>query len=220
MATIGPEAIHIFNNSNLTEAQQKDMDQIKNKFEEYFIPKINVSFERYNFFKIVQKEDEPSEEFSRIIKTQAKTCEFDNLTDSLLTDKIVFGVQSDAVREKILTEENLDLNKAISICRASEQATKQLKEINVPENRRVHLVKSKKKYCSKDTLMCKRCGTQHKIKSCPAYRNQCDSCNKKGHFDSQCWSKKENKVKKGTKMHSVEESENQSDRSEDEQEIM
>ncbi|KAG5861757.1 hypothetical protein JTB14_012097 [Gonioctena quinquepunctata] len=31
MATIGPETIQIFNISNLTEAQQKDMDQIKKR---------------------------------------------------------------------------------------------------------------------------------------------------------------------------------------------
>ncbi|KAG5883012.1 hypothetical protein JTB14_033467 [Gonioctena quinquepunctata] len=97
VATIGPEAIQIFNNFTLTKAQQKDIGQIKSKFEEYIIPEKNVSFERYIFFKIAQKEDEPSEEFLKTIKTQAKTCEFDNLTDSLLQDKIVFGLQSDAV---------------------------------------------------------------------------------------------------------------------------
>lgn len=220
MAVIGPEAIQIFNNFNLTEAEQKDIEQIKNKFQEYFIPKINVSFERYNFFKIVQKEDEPFEEFLKTIKTQAKTCEFNNLTDSLLKDKIVFGVQSDAVREKLLTEENLDLNKAISMCRASEQATKQLKEMNISENSNVNLVKGKKKDSSKEMFMCTRCGTRHKKQSCPAFQNKCDTCNKKGHFASQCWSKKENKAKKVTKIHSVEDSENQSDRSEDEQEIL
>ncbi|CAG9823897.1 unnamed protein product [Phaedon cochleariae] len=130
MATIGPEAIQIFNNFNLTEAQQKDIAVIENKFKEYFIPKINVSFERYNFFKIVQKEDEPFEKFLNTFKLQAKSCELEKLHDSSSKDKIVGGVRSDAVREKLLTEENLDQNKAIFTCRASEQATKQLKKYN------------------------------------------------------------------------------------------
>ncbi|KAG5868491.1 hypothetical protein JTB14_005883 [Gonioctena quinquepunctata] len=90
--------------------------------------------QKHNFLKVVQQEDGPFDEFLGTIETQAKTCEFGNLTDSLLKDEMVFGVQSDVVRDKLLTDENLNLNKSISICRASEQATKQLEEINVLEN--------------------------------------------------------------------------------------
>lgn len=58
IAIIGPEAIQIFNNFNPIEEEKKDIATRKRKFESYFSPNINVSFERYNFFNAVQKEDE------------------------------------------------------------------------------------------------------------------------------------------------------------------
>ncbi|KAF5282886.1 hypothetical protein FQR65_LT14189 [Abscondita terminalis] len=133
MATIGQEAIRIFNSFNLTERQQKNIIEIKDKYNNYFIPKINVSFERYNFFKVVQKENESFDEFLTVIRNLAKTCEFEKLHDELIKDKIIFGIRSEQVREKLLTENNLDLDKAITICKSSEQATKQLQQITKTE---------------------------------------------------------------------------------------
>lgn len=88
MAVIGPEAIEIYNSFNLSDADKNILQNIKNRFKEYFAPKTNVSFERYIFFKIEQNEDEQFNEFLTRIKTQASKCEFDNLLDEMLKDKI------------------------------------------------------------------------------------------------------------------------------------
>lgn len=72
------------------------------KFQENSIPIVNITFERYQLFNIVQMENEFSEFLTRF-KTSVKSCEFDNLQDSLLKDKIVFGIKSNIVREKLLT---------------------------------------------------------------------------------------------------------------------
>lgn len=58
MAIIGPEAIQIFNNFNVTEEEKKDGATTDRKFECYVGPKINMSFERYNIFNAAQKENE------------------------------------------------------------------------------------------------------------------------------------------------------------------
>lgn len=50
----------------------------------------------------------------------AKECEFAQLTESLIQDRKVCGVNSDQIRARLLREPDLDLNKAIDICRASE----------------------------------------------------------------------------------------------------
>lgn len=192
MAIIGPDAIQIFNTFNLTSEQQKEINIIKQKFQEYFIPKSNISFERYQFFKIVQQEDETFDEFLTKIKTQVKNCEFENLQDSLLKDKIVFGVKSDVVREKLLNEDNLDLQKAIVICRSSEQTSKQLKEIQKPESSQVDFVKHRPNKSNDESFKCKRCDTTHQRKKCPAFGKKCEICNTKGHFSTQCWSKNKN----------------------------
>ncbi len=38
------------------------------------------------------------------------------------------------------------------------------------------------------TYQCKRCGTKHKYKDCPAFGKSCRKCGAKGHFASQCFS--------------------------------
>ncbi|XP_072935055.1 uncharacterized protein [Epargyreus clarus] len=128
MAVIGPDAIEIYNSFNLKDEEKNNLKIIKERFSDYFAPKTNISFERYIFFKIEQNEDEHFKEFLTRIKTQASKCEFDNLLEEMLKDKIVFGIRSSQVREKLLTEDKLDLEKTINICKSSEQASRQLDE--------------------------------------------------------------------------------------------
>lgn len=197
MSVIGPDAIEIYNSFNLTVAQQNNLQIIKEKFREYFAPKTNVSFERYVFFKIEQNEDEHFNEFLTRIKTQASKCEFGTLLDEMLKDKIVFGIQSNQVREKLLTEDKLDLTKAIMICKTSEQASKQLDEFeSKSKTDKVLLVKKKNaKKEQNDNFDCRRCGTNHKRRECPAFNKPCTKCNRNGHFAKMCKTKKKHDSK-------------------------
>lgn len=63
MPAIGSEVLEIFNNFNSSGDQQKDVAFLKTKFEASFTPKTNISFERYNLFKMVQKENGVFDEF-------------------------------------------------------------------------------------------------------------------------------------------------------------
>ncbi|GLV46158.1 hypothetical protein CBL_02874 [Carabus blaptoides fortunei] len=134
MALISLDAIEIYNSFNLSDADKNNLHIIKDRFKEYFAPKTNISSEGYIFFKIEQNEDELFNEFLTRIKTQASKCEFGNLLNEMLKDKIVFGIKSYQVREKLLTEDNLDLTKATTICKTSEQASKQLDEIKMKQD--------------------------------------------------------------------------------------
>ena len=116
----------------------------------------------------------------------------------MLKDKIVFGIRSNQVREKLLTEDELNLSKVINICKTSEQAPNQLDEfegkskidkVTVVENR-----SAKKK--ENENFDCKRSGTNHKCRECLAYNKLCTNCNKKCHFAKMCLSKR----KYGTKQ--------------------
>lgn len=133
MSSIGQEAITIYNSFTLTEAEQKDLKLIQKAFEDYFSPTVSTTFERFTFNKMEQLSDESFDEFLTRIRSQSKKCEFDTLHDSLLCDKIVVGIKSEAVREKLLAEEKFKLENAIKICRASELASKQLQELQQKE---------------------------------------------------------------------------------------
>lgn len=214
MAIIGPDAIEIYNNFNLSDADKNRLEVIKEKFKEYFAPKTNISFERYIFFKIEQNEDEQFNEFLTRIKTQASKCEFGTLLDEMLKDKIVFGIKSSQVREKLLTEDKLDLTKAIAICKTSEQASKQLDEFEGKSKADKILAVKGKSTKNKDqnqSFDCKRCGSNHKSKECPAFNKKCAKCSKTGHFAKMCRTKNNCDSKRKNKVNILEESSNSED---------
>ena len=59
----------------------------------------------------------------------------------MIKDRIVVGVQSDAVRARLLRERDLQLSKAIDICKAAEASEQQLHKL--AEEKNVHLVDRK-----------------------------------------------------------------------------
>lgn len=106
MSSIGSEAVEIFNTFGCTEAQMANLAEIKQLFQTYFTPKTNVTYERYNFNRMVQEEGESFDEFLTKAKTQSAKCEFNILHDSLLADKIIIGIRSETAREKLLAIED------------------------------------------------------------------------------------------------------------------
>ena len=57
----------------------------------------------------------------------ALSCKYGALTDEMIRDRIVIGVRDKDSKLRLLKEDELDLNKALSICRSNEAASKQLK---------------------------------------------------------------------------------------------
>lgn len=143
MSSIGADAVNIYNLFSLTTEQQQSISTIQAKFSEYFAPKISVNLERYTFNTLNQGEGESFDNFFTKSKNQAKKCSFGDLEDSLLADKVVVGIRSDVIKEKILSEDKLSVEKAIKICRASEMASQQLRELHKQKD---HAIEAIKKY--------------------------------------------------------------------------
>lgn len=190
MSSIGLEAVVIFNTFNLNAAELQNVATIKARFENYFTPQANTTYERYTFNKMTQMEGESFDEFLTKIKSQSRKCEFGDLHDSLLKDKIIIGIRNDTVREKLLSEADLTLQRTTQVCRASELASKQLKVFQNQYEPDVSAFNKSKSAANKsksnDTYDCKRCGKKHAPKSCPAYQQKCNKCKRKGHFAEMC----------------------------------
>lgn len=74
------------------------------------------------------------------------------LTDEMIRDRIVIGVRDKATKLRLLKEEELDLNKALSICRSNEAASKQLnfmKQEEIQTDEQVNAVDSQTKRADK-----------------------------------------------------------------------
>ena len=202
---IGEEALEIYNTFSLSTAEQK-IEVLFRKFEEYCNPRRNITFERHKFFTCVQESTENIDQYVTELRTKASTCEFGELCESLIRDRIVCGISSNTLREKLLQESDLSLQKAIDMCRASELSKRQTKSIT-EDPKSVDYVNKKaspgSKFPPKDRKEkdrqqktkpgsqngCKRCGTVHAPRKCPAFGKVCQKCKNRNHFASQCKTK-------------------------------
>ena len=69
---IGEDALDMCNSSQLDD--DASLDELMDKFEEYFVPKQNIMFERYTFFSCDQKQG--ADQYLAELHTLSKTCEF------------------------------------------------------------------------------------------------------------------------------------------------
>ncbi|CAC5404775.1 unnamed protein product [Mytilus coruscus] len=199
---------------------RKKLDTYYENFEAYVKPKFNQVFSSYKFKCRLQKTNETCEEFVTDLKVLVKECQYAN-PERMVRDRIVFGIKSSKVREKLINEGSeltLGKVKALDIARTYELSQRQLQTMNIGEDPNVNSINRKKIY-SKQTPknsyphkyeqgakpkykqdksklhVCQRCGYDHNAGSyCPAKGKQCKKCDKKDHFAKMCKTRKEKKV--------------------------
>ena len=130
MTTIGEKARDVYYTFTFaTEGDDMKLDSVIAKFDEYFSPRKNLPYTRFKFFTYNQTNGQTIDEYVTELKSRSRHCEFGTLKESLIRDRIVAGIQDAKVRERLLRETDLSLDKAISICRASEATKKQVEEM-------------------------------------------------------------------------------------------
>ena len=105
---------------------QESVAVLKAKFREL----TNVIIERHKFNTRFQEAAEPVQNFITALKILADTCEFGTLKDSLIRDRIVCGMSSDALRKQLLKERDLTLHKAVQLWQIHESAERYSKEVS------------------------------------------------------------------------------------------
>ena len=73
------------------------------------------------------------DQFVTRLKSKVKSCE-NELVDDLVRDKFVFSIRDLAVRERMLRDEKLTIEKAICMARASEASKEQIKAMTRKEH--------------------------------------------------------------------------------------
>ena len=67
------------------------------------------------FHQRVQQPGETIENFVADVRNLSKTCQFGELEDSLLRDRIVVGIRDEPTRRRLLQQKQLTLSEAIDI---------------------------------------------------------------------------------------------------------
>lgn len=129
LSCIGDRALKLYNTFELEKTCKDDIAKVLKKFDEHFLPEKNITYERYKFFTRNQKPNETYEDYIVELRDLSATCEFGSLTESLIKDRLVYGIQDIAVKDRLLRTKNLKLSTAADICRTSQQTKQQIEEI-------------------------------------------------------------------------------------------
>lgn len=194
MSTIGPTAIQLYNTlpqPDIPARGELTLAQVKNLFENYFIPRVNVTFERYKFHKIFQCDNETIDELMSRLRLQAQNCAFENLIDGMLRDQLILGIKNDELRTRLLSQD-ITLEQAIVKCKATEIAQQQTAHITQETEKGVSFVRKQSK-ANNVITDCRNCAKTHKLRKCPAFRHKCKICSKENHFESCCSKPRTNK---------------------------
>ncbi|XP_045452929.1 uncharacterized protein LOC123662084 [Melitaea cinxia] len=114
--TIGEKGIEIYNSFNI-DITRTTLKDIKIKFDNYFEPQKNLTIVRHSFFTRMQKPEEGIDTFLTDLQNIGNKCEFGTLKHSLIKDIFIANMSSRLthVRQRLLQETDLTLEKAISI---------------------------------------------------------------------------------------------------------
>eukprot|EP00794_Sanderia_malayensis_P016472 gene16472-18109_t len=118
--SMGEEADDILASLKLTGEERKSYKTVKEKFDNHFVIKRNVIYERAKFNMRSQKDGEPVDSFITDLFSLAEHCGFGELHDELIRDRIVVGLADRSLSERLQLEADLTLEKAITQARQKE----------------------------------------------------------------------------------------------------
>jgi len=202
---LGEEAEGVLASTNISEEARKKYKDVMEKLDEHFRVRRNVIYERARFNRRDQKEGETAEEYVTALYELIETCEYGDLRDELLRDRLVVGIRDTALSERLQLNADLTLEVAKKAIRQKEAVKEQHKQL-APQ--REHLVEYVNKHAprrpqrhkggatqqsrvSTAANKCGRCGRRKHQgnEQCPARNVICHNCKKRGHFKAHCLSK-------------------------------
>ena len=188
LSVIGQDALIVYNAFHWSPGEAQTVEAILAKFEAYCKPKLNVSYERFVFMSRKQKKNESINDYTVALKNLVRNCDYGELTDSLVRDAIIMGVNSKKIQEALLHENDLTLDKCVNIVCSAEKAYEQFHVMATDAEKNFENMEIDK--VSKETKKskCKYCGLIHTWGKghCPAYGKKCNNCNKYNHFRKMC----------------------------------
>ncbi len=200
LSVIGQGAVDTYNTFTWDEeSDSHKYDKVFDKFASLCKGKKNTTYERYLFNSRSQQDGEPIDVFVTALKNLAETCEFGELKDSLICDRIILGIADHGIQKRLLRNADLTLDRTITIIRTTTTASTQLSHMAGNEQSRVYAVKSQSRQHPntletgiKSSAICFNCGGAYPhTGECPAYGETCSFCRKRNHFAKFCRSKKE-----------------------------
>ncbi|XP_071866677.1 uncharacterized protein isoform X1 [Bombus fervidus] len=204
---VGQDVIEKIVSNHLKE--RDNMNILLAKLDKYFLPPKNEVIERYNFFKSCKNSDVSIENYIVYLKNKAKTCNFGNMTDSIIRDKLIIEFDDKQMRQKLFNVKDLNLSGFISIFNEHKSAMQKRKQDtnqnrkqiddnnikidNVSAKNVTHSNKeisnsnrNEKRVRRQNKKNCSKCNQRHPMQACPAWGLKCEKCYKYNHYTNCC----------------------------------
>ena len=180
----------------MTAADKKDPEKLLNFFQSQ-LPQTVVNFRihRLQLMDFAIKPNETIDSFVTRIRVFNQKCLFseEQLAERIIELTIRTTPCDDFRKELLPKPEGFAIKTMLEIGRRYEaisQGAEQLKLLNMtdkpPESVEAIRYRRREK--------CKRCCTHHRIRACPAIKDECDYCGKVGHWEIACRLKKEDEA--------------------------
>ena len=126
LSIIGDDAVKVFDTFEYGDGESEDSIQdVLNKFEEYWNPRRHIIYERYKFQCRNQEAGESGSCYLTKLRVAADTCDFSTIAASeILCDR--HGLCDAKMRERLLRETNLTLDRAYAMVQAAEATTEHI----------------------------------------------------------------------------------------------
>ena len=198
---LGEEAEEVLNTTRISDKNRKKYQKVIEQFDAYFKVRKNVIYECARFNKRSQLLDESVDHFITEIHMLAETCEFGDMKEELIRDRLIVGIQDLALSERLQLEPDLDLDKPKRLIRQREAVKLQQEFLQKPPRKEDISLDAVRQPTPRRKLPaipvmpkppssgCQRCGRgAHPQQLCPAKDAICRRCNRRGHYSSQCMS--------------------------------
>ena len=186
---IGDEGLRRLNASGLTDDEKKNPVQLWDFFNKQLKVSVNFRIHRLHLMRLRQKTDETLDDFVTRARTLALKCQFTDVElNERMLELIIASTPYDSFRKDLLgkpigytTAETLQEGRKYEAITAGNAQLQQMARVT----EEVHSMRTHDRKCN-------NCGTNHKPRQCPAYRDACNSCGAIGHWEKCCRKKRQN----------------------------
>ena len=214
LSTMGGASYKLLRSLVGEEIKSKTFAELVKAMKDHLKPVPNEIAERFHFFKRDRKRGETVSDYITELRRLSEHCAFGDQLNVYLRDRLVCGLNSESIQQKLLSIKDLDLSKALNTARSYESASRDARLIHsggevsgssagVHQTSRwmqeeanagecIHKIQGKA--MGSDTRECYRCGNQgHLANVCPFATYSCRRCGKVGHLQKKCRSTEKKK---------------------------
>ncbi|GCB60062.1 hypothetical protein scyTo_0006802, partial [Scyliorhinus torazame] len=109
----------------------KTYEEIVRILQAHYLPKPLVFAKHFRFHRRNQEEEEPIAQFVALLKKLTEYCEFGDVLNDTVRDKLVCDLRSEAMQKQLLTESSLALTKTMEIAVFTELTAKKAQQLSL-----------------------------------------------------------------------------------------